>query len=203
MEVLVALSVVTSLVVIGLSVFQPVRQSIDQAECRSQLVDIGQALEKYREDHRGQDPPGLERLVPAYLPERALICPVNRSRAPAAVAEAQRIMRPTPFRYWSSYFYFSRIALDRLYRQGHITVGYTQVLHQRLGETPVAVCFDHREPWSLRLKSQATPHMEEVWYYPERPQIVLRRNLRVDAVRYGGLERDGTSMDTDAQLVGL
>jgi hypothetical protein len=127
-----------------------VREHLFEAECRAQLAEINIALVKYRQDNGGQDPHSLESLVPAYLAEDKLVCPWVKARAPEAVAKLRQIRRNTPFVYWASYFRFSRPGLDELYQRGETPISYSDVLRERAGSTPAVVCYDHREPWSVR-----------------------------------------------------
>ncbi len=171
LEVLIVTSILSVLGVIGICTYGSVHEALLEAECRGQLAEIGSAIVRYREDHRHQDPPSLSALAPDYVSKKTLVCPVVRERVPEAVAKLEAATRQTPRGYWSSYFRFSRQGLDRLYQQGQVPVSYSEVLRRRQGDTPVAVCFDHREPDSLYTYKLASPEMMERWYSPERPQI--------------------------------
>lgn len=203
LELLMVTSLITTFLVIGVSVTNSVRTRLLETRCQQQLADIDAALGKYRENHRGQDPPHLAALVPDYLPPTAVICPLAQARAPRAVQQAQAIMQPTPFRYWASYFWFSRVGLDHLYHTGNAAVSYSGEMQRRGESVPIVACFDHREPWSLTQRNLVTPEMLANWYYPEAPLIVLRRSGRVDQSHYGGLHTNGTSADTEALLENL
>lgn len=97
-ELMVVLSIVTTLAAIGASYYPSVRRSLHEAECRTQLADIHFALIRYRDDH-GQDPPNLTVLVPKYLHANRLICPFVRARAPELVERVQTFRRATALRY--------------------------------------------------------------------------------------------------------
>lgn len=198
---LVVLSTITTLLILSVPAVTATRQQLFEAQCRSQLANIGAALVRFGQDHHGQEPPVLSALVPEYLSENELICPLVMARAPEAVSRAKAVRATNPgIKYWFSYFYYERRRIDRLYTKGRLPLGYTQVMSRRKGDTPVVACLDHREPFSLRYASQTTPAMLESWYFPERPVLVLRRGHRVDATHYGGVYLDGLQPDTLAQL---
>lgn len=203
-EVLVVISIIVSLSLIGMSGYQSYRLGLQEAECRLQLQEIGNAWEKYQEDHAGQDPPSLTRLVPKYLDAKYLVCPYTRTRAPAAVQRAEELKSRTVFKHFCSYFAFSRRGLDRLRDEAPPYLGYSDVLRMRGGDTPVAACYDHREPFSLHQYRMLSPEFAVSWSLPERPILVLRRSGRVDPSRYGGLRTDWRGMvDTMADLQNL
>ncbi len=202
-EMLVVLSIITTLVVIAVPSYQGVRQALYEAHCREQLMDVGDALRRYRDDNRGLDPGSLTALAPKWVASEKLVCPLVRARAPEAVAKLNQIRSKTKFRVWASYFMFNRRGLDKLYEKGDSPFSYTQVLRQRVGRTPLVCCFDHREPHSLWYGGLVTPDGLRAWYAPERPVLVLRQNDVVDTSRYGGLTIDGTAPGTLAYLLNL
>jgi type II secretory pathway pseudopilin PulG len=203
-QLLVVISIMATLAVLLFPTFGGVRQKLFETECRDQLAAVDLAMGKYAHDHRGQLPPTLGTLVPDYVSEDQLICPMVRNRSPEGVARAKALRARNPrIRYWYSYFYFEQKGLDHLFSKGTIPIGYSAVLQQRKEETPVLACLDHREPVSLRYASQTTPAMLKSWYFPDRPVLVLRRSHRVDSSHYGGLYVDGQEADTLAQLMHL
>jgi competence protein ComGC len=202
LEVAIVVSLITTLVVITVPTTQTVRQVAKEEECRQQLAAIGQAIVLYRLDHRGQDPPHLELLVPEYLSSDAIVCPMVRAMASRTIATI-RSKRPQVSGNWCSYTYFRRQSMDRLYARGDLPTGYSRVLQQRGGETPVVACHDHRQPFSLEREGAATPEIMKTWYFPERPELVLRYSGRVDRSHYGGLIADGVYMDGPSYLLNL
>jgi len=198
LEVAIVLAIVGTLLAIGLPAVGDLRRALLEAECRAQLYRVADAVMKYREEHRGQDPPGIGHLAPDYLRPEELVCPVVRGFAPEFVAERQRRWTARGW-VWSSYFWYSARGMDDLYRRGVLPLGYSQVLQRRGGETPIAVCHDHRQPWTMH--GEASTALLQSWYYPERFDLVLRRSGRVSGSRYGGLIADGVIMDTLADLL--
>jgi len=204
LQLLVVLSIISSLLILVTAGAPPVKQSIVETQCRQRLYEIGGAIARYQDDHGGQDPPGLSSLAPDYLSEEKLVCPLVLARAPNAVERAREKIRARPsIRYWPSYFYFNRRAIDGLYGKGISPLSYTHVMQARRGETPVVACLDHREPWSLATIGAATPAMERSWYSPERPILVLRRDGTVGISHYGGVRNDALEPDTLALLLHL
>ncbi len=124
-EVLVVLSIIGILLVLGGSTYPEIRESLYLAECRAQMTDIGLAIVRYSDADRGLDPASLATLVPKYLPEGVLNCPLVRARAPEAVSRLRAAARNRPTRFWTSYFWFSRRGLDDLNRRGEIPLGYS------------------------------------------------------------------------------
>jgi prepilin-type N-terminal cleavage/methylation domain-containing protein len=204
LELMIVIAIVSSLAVIGCSAYGDLRLSLYETECRQQLSDMNTALAHYREEHRGQDPPNLTVLVPDYLPARALVCPLVRARAAQVIAdlEANATSGPYPI-HWTSYGFYQRKGLDDLARRGELPFGYSHVLSLRGGDTPVIICQDHRQPYSLFNAHRAGPGLLRSWYHPERSNLVLRSNGRIDRSRYGGLFLDGVYMDGMSELMGM
>jgi type II secretory pathway pseudopilin PulG len=202
-ETVVAISIAATLAILFAPTATSVQQGAVEAQCRTQLWEIGAALARYRDDHNGQDPPVLPSLVPDYIAAAKLICPITQRRAPRQVARMQQVMQATPARHWATYFLFRRRGIDDLYTKGKIPFGYSQILAERRGATPVVVCFDHAQPWSLAQKGLADADMLQSWYRPERGNMVLRRSGRVEVSRYGGMIVDATDVGTLACLAHL
>ena len=201
LEVLVALSIISTLGVLATSAYGTVSRSIQETECKTRLTRVHDALMRYRADHRGQNPGSILALVPQYLSEEVLTCPTTQRRAPQAVEKMRVLRRQTALKYWSSYFYFNRRGLDEAFRRGSVHLRYSDVSNERRGATPVIACYDHREPKSVEHMLSASAI--RAWYHPERPVIVLRENGSVDSSRYGGVMLDGFPRDTMADAVNL
>ena len=203
-EVLVAVSIILTLLVIIHSSFGGVKQAVSDVDCRQRLLTIHAAIQQFRDDNRRQDPVLLADLVPKYLQADDLICPVVRSRAPDAIEKVRASLVNHPTRKgWPTYFYFSRRKLDRLYEKKAIAVSYSHVLNLRGGRTPSVACLDHREPHSLWYAGMATPEMMRNWYVPAGAVFVLRRSGSVDTSHYGGLILDGLNPSTEALAMNL
>lgn len=80
---------------------------------------------------------------------------------------------------------------------------YSQAVALRHGDTPSAVCFDHREPYIFHQYGLAGAELLAAWYHPDRPVIVLRSDGRIDTSRYGGLLVDGLAPSTLEYLFNL
>lgn len=194
---LVVLSIVSTVAVIAVPTYSNVRQNLYQVECRVQLMEVGQGLERYRSDNGGQDPNMLAELAPKYLAPEKLVCPYVRARAPEIVAKLQEGWRDSRWpgvHSWASYYFYRRRALDELASKQQFPFSYTQILRSRRGATPVVICLDHREPFTLYFGPGTGTGRRELlasWYYPERPVILLRQSGEPDTGRFGGLIADG------------
>lgn len=197
-EIAAVLAVASTLAVIGASVIPRIHERLELAECRTQLTNIGSALAQYREEHRGQAPPSLGYLArDGYIAPAQLVCPTVRKRAPQAVLRLAGIRRATKAQYWASYWLFSRVGLDGLFRRRAIPASYSAILQRRKADTPVCACYDHREPRSVE---GMAPASERGWYSPTSPVIVLRVGGQVNYSHYGGTMEDLARPDTIADV---
>jgi prepilin-type N-terminal cleavage/methylation domain-containing protein len=79
-ELLVVIAILALLAALILPVLAQVRESARQTACRSNLRQIGLALDLYRQDYNGF-PPRLSTLYPAYVRDaRVYLCPSDPER---------------------------------------------------------------------------------------------------------------------------
>jgi type II secretory pathway pseudopilin PulG len=180
-------------------------------QCVGQMNEIAVALQKYRDDHQGRPPIMLYELVPKYLGSEKLICPFVRQMAPEASARMEQGFKQRG-KSWCTYFYFSQSLLDNHAQRGINALGFSDVLKQRGGDTPVVMCPDHREPRSINPLlgvshpisgpggQSLDPASYPRWDLPEEPVIVLRHDGRVQESHRGGMRSHFTAISTIHEL---
>ena len=181
------------------------------AMCVGRMNTIAAAIQQYRTDHKGTVPTKLGHLVPKYLSEEDLVCPYTAAIALDFVKVRQQRFKQKNWT-WSSYFYFSLKGLDWLRDNRGEAQGFSDVLKERGADTPLAVCRDHREPFSLnpflgtgQLPPQIglSPGDFPSWFFPDAPVVVLRWDGRVTTTKKGGARTNNTWGGTDHDLLGL
>lgn len=203
-EVMIVLSVVAVIAAVLVPTVRLTRQHVSELlPCEHQLTEIGTAIKKYQVDHQGHLPWSLGRLViDGYLPNKQLlICPVLRSRLPklVKVKQSAAARRQPP---WSSYFLFSPQQLDRMKARGKISYGYTEVLKRRGGDTPLAICHEHRDHVGFRRSGPGQPDEQVVyWDFPEEPLLILRFNGRVSRQSKPGSRAHADTLFGSQQLL--
>ncbi len=141
--------------------------------------------------------------MPHYLDKKNLICPFLRIMDPDVVREREQAVLKTG-KEWSSYFLFPTRMLDGMRDRGQLPVGYSDVLRERGGDTPLVICRAHREPDYVAVLSGVTHNLAKPrWFFPEAPVIVLRWDGRVQTTRKGGSMVDLTSMGAIQDLAEL
>ncbi|MCS7188024.1 MAG: type II secretion system protein, partial [Armatimonadota bacterium] len=165
MELLVVISILTTLAALLFPVYLSVRLRTDLLSCANQLRQIGLAMHMYVKDY-GDDTPyslpsmdfgkyfgfgksrksviSIAALYPNYVSSRdLLVCPSLRKFAPSAVEEAHRIHEERTYQFfgfrcpWSSYFLFDPFALDRLAKEDPdgLKLSFAEVFAKRGDQT--------------------------------------------------------------------
>jgi len=208
LELLAVLSIIATLMTLLLPAYAEVKRRAYVVRCMAQMNEISLAIKRYRIDH-GRPPQGWKDLVPNYLNEQQVICPFTKDMAPQEVQQ-QRARQHI----WSSYFWFSRVGLDDLAKRGAMPLGYTEVLRLRGDETPLVICRDHREPFSVNPflgipyhiipgGGQIDPSRFPQWDFPEQPIVVLRWGGQVELTKKGGTRTHLTTGGTWQDLIEL
>ncbi len=193
-ETIFLLGVILALALTALPEIQHIKRHTYVVRCQAQLSEIAVAIEHYRSDHNGKTPLQIRQLVPQYLTHDALICPYISAMAPDVMAIAASRSDS-----WSSYFMYNQKVLDELRDLGKIAFGYSEVLAQRKGDTPLVVCREHR---AFTLIGSGTGKYAR-WHFPQDPVLILRFDGRVTKTFKGGSLTNGTSVGTEQDLVQL
>jgi type II secretory pathway pseudopilin PulG len=205
-ELLVAFSLMATVAILTAHAVGPLSQTLQEIRCRENLHAIHDALERYRSEHRGQDPVYLHHLVPEYLREEQLVCPVFLARAPQVIREQQALARRYG-RTFDSYTYCSPPVLNNWARiiPGTSHLSYTALERMRGPAIPIVICREHREAYWLEMQDihGMLAGKYAHWVQPQRANLVLRRNGRVDATRFGGLFAHLFSVTTEAELLNM
>lgn len=199
MELLVVISILTTLAALLFPVYLRVRARMYEISCANQLRQIGLALRLYVKDYSAEETPYampifLGALYPHYLSaENLLICPRVWSIVPHEVIERNK-WRPHPLvPSWkvplSSYAFYIPKGYDSAAReQPEIWLSFTEVFAKRGDMTPIAFCEAHRTfPFDAVPLTLPNPHAyRDAFIDPNRPLIVLRWGGKVDFVYKGG-----------------
>jgi hypothetical protein len=159
--------------------------------CKEQLKLIGSAINLYRYEHGGIMPGALIDLVPNYIGADMVICPFTREMARDTIKDRRREG------VWPSYWYPPLKAREEAAKTINTIISYKDALVRRGNDTPVVICRDHREPWSLDpllflrrpdiIRNFNLPKPDyPVWDYPGEDVVVLRWDGRVDTTKEGG-----------------
>jgi len=151
MELLVVISILSTLAALLFPVYTQVRKRIYSTLCGNQLRQIGLAFKMYVHDWGGDDPYLVtypEKLYPHYINNKSiLVCPYLASMAPEAVEEMHAFKRKLRKwgMVWSSYQVVLPQHLDniaRKYPDEHISF---REMYSVLGDNiPIAYCGVHR-----------------------------------------------------------
>lgn len=210
-EAIVVISIVFTLATLAVPNIGSVKRGVYVTTCVGQMNEIAVAIQAYRQDHGGMDPYPLETLFPRYLNKEVLVCPLTRAICGDEIQRRQAARHQSGKPPWSSYFLFARKGLDILNDRDESPIGYSDVLKKRAGDTPLVLCRDHREPFSLfnvmlSVRPDTLPDFLKnvpTWYIPEAPIIVLRHDGRVTTTKKGGCVSDRTWGFTDYDLLEL
>ena len=205
MEALVALSIFATIAILAAPTVADAKRRIYIARCESQLQEISLAIQHYQKDHGGKLPASFGMLLPRYLDDRqVLVCPFERAHAPDMVQS--RLQRASERgKTWSTYILYSQPGLDYLAARGAIELGYSEVLKRRGASTPVVICREHREPFSLNPFLGVVPAPREaasypVWDFPDEPILVLRYDGQLEKSTKGGTRIHNTAVSTLFEL---
>lgn len=212
-ETLVVLSIVATVAALATPEIAKAKRDAYVLQCKAQMQEIGAAIIQYRNDHNGKMPhPWLDDLVPKYISEDKLVCPLVKHVASDTV---ECLKKKSALKRWTSFFYFSPILLDNLAAKQEGRASFSDILKQRGSDTPMLVCRDHREPSSLdewlaaRNAAVPPPGLPAIkcpyplWCYPEDDIVVLRWDGRVDTTKKGGTKTHRTSVGALADLLEL
>jgi len=149
MELLVVISILSTLAALLFPVYTQVRKRIYSTLCGNQLRQIGLAFKMYVHDWGGDDPYLVtypEKLYPHYIKnESILVCPYFASMAPEVVDEMHAVERKRWGLPWSSYKILPPKHLDNIAREypyEHISF---REMYSVLGDNiPIAYCVVHR-----------------------------------------------------------
>ncbi|MEJ5251362.1 MAG: type II secretion system protein [Chthonomonadetes bacterium] len=188
-EVMVVISIIATLSALLYPVVSHSLRRTYVTSCQSQLHQIGQAIKMYQADYQSEDwPCRLSALAPQYLSESLYVCPWANRVAGGAISRLQEQWKGK----WISYFVFCRRGLDDLAnRDGSIT--FTEIMMERGERTPMVICREHREPFTIRSNYPIVPC---AWDFPEAPVVVLRKDGSVDLSMKGGTQCHFTFRDT-------
>ncbi|MDW8029943.1 MAG: type II secretion system protein [Armatimonadota bacterium] len=210
-ELLVAISILTTLAAFLFPVYLKVRSRMHEISCANQLRQIGVAIRMYVKDYSQEETPYampifLGALYPHYInDENLLICPRVWAIVPHEVIEKNKWKPHPKIPLWkvpeSSYFLFRPKGYDDLARKRPDVFPFTfaEVFAKRGDQVPIAYCDAHRGlPLEGIKLMMPNPHAyRDAFITPGRPLIVLRWGGKVDFVFKGG----GLFVDSDAVLV--
>jgi len=219
LEVAIVLSILSSLAILAAPTIAKAKRDAYVLQCKAQMQEVGTALVKYRIEHSGKMPMLWGDLVPKYIDAKRLICPFTESIAPETVRAWQKEyseLKPGP-RYWSSHTYFQPERWDELAKldKRGLRIPYSDVMKQRGPDTPMLICRDHREPYSLdklitlrRFSKDpsavtAPRHPCPYWDFSEDDIVVARWDGRVDTTKKGGTLTHDTFVSTSTDLLEL
>lgn len=225
METLVVLSIVATVAALALPDIAKSKRDVYVFQCKAQMQEIGVALIKYRDEHQGKIPNEIGALVPRYIEESKLVCPLTQRMAPEAVKAWQEYCRkvaepPSAASFpgidkWTSYLYVSPYWVDMHHKNNptRTPFSHADLLRRRGNETPMLICRDHREPFSLDdflglpEPRPVVPSYPKVvfplWDYPEDDIVVLRWNGEVTTTKKGGSKLQRTFVSTSADQLEL
>lgn len=206
MELLVVISILTTLAALLFPFYLNLRTRVDITVCADQLRQIGLALKMYAKDYGDDTPYGIPEvrgvLYPNYIRNRSvLVCPTFRKiGAPVVEAMHNLFQQQLGYATWVSYFIYNPRGLDKLHKNSQHWISFAEAYAKRGDEIPVAFCDTHRKgcPTSnndgyLQLLEAYSINCHEV-ANPSAPILVLRWSGAVNAVH-------GNLSDTTAMLL--
>ncbi len=223
LEVAIVLSILSSLAILAAPTIAKTKRDAYVLQCKAQMQEIGVALIKYRDEHQGKMPHHSGELVPRYLDEAKMVCPLTRHLSPTGVkawqAYCDRFPESSPGlpgkQRWASYYFVSPYLHDihNSISPSTLPLSHAELLIKRGNETPMFICRDHREPFSLdydlgvpenQKPKGPFPRFEyPLWQYPEDDVIVLRWNGDVTTTKKGGSRLQRTFVSTMSDLIEL
>ncbi len=205
-EACIVLSILSSLAILAAPTIAKTKRDAYVLQCKAQMQELGVALIKYRDDHQGKMPHDLGEIILLQQVEASkLICPFTHAVAPAPVSVWREFLKKRGENpnfpgcsNWSSYRYVSPALVGLQNRSAPDKTPFTHadLLSKRGTETPMLICRDHREPFSLDFFLGSTtprPRIGDLpnppyplWDYPEDDVVVLRWDGRATTTKKGG-----------------